>query len=367
MKKLFIIFTGVSCLIATISRIETMGENRELLIDEANFLLYPTQIYFFPQLISLEMGSPDEIPYFFGSLKLGKGDKYSIIGICLNRKDSVFYEIPFPADTLPPGFDILYTGIWKEIGVGLRFGFARGFYNEKYEKPSYKKEIENISFGAGLLYSGDNRIFELGINLLFPLYSLETSTDTQKLTGTTCADIRMRSFLPLKGNLEFIPFLNFKILNADYKVGELNTYDKSHVRAGVGLAYTVGEIHKIVGSWEFNYRVKEFKFPGAKNKYKEYSLKSFSIGVESNPYKWLFLRFGIKKEEWTSESSFEDFEIDRTTSDFKWGAGIGIEIGNFRIDGKLGSDFLYHGPYLIGGENTGFVNLSLVYFFGGEI
>ncbi|MEO0275402.1 MAG: hypothetical protein ABIM60_01280 [candidate division WOR-3 bacterium] len=343
MKKSLILFIIAGICEATITRINTLGENREILIDEANVFYYPTQIYFLKNLVSLEI---IDTPYLFSSIKINKGN---ILVLSTGRIDSIFYEMPYNHRLPKPSqLEIFYTGVTRRISIGFGLGIGRKY---REMKNYYSEKTEIFSFKGGFLHCYENKIFEMGINFNSPLYEMES----YKIDGDEIK-LKIRSFLPYK-SLNFIPFISFSHINIEEKYETLNTFKRLWIKSGLGLFYQFEEIHKVYFSWELNYREKYEEILE-----KEYSLTSFSFGVESNPFKWLILRLGIRKYDGVYDSENLDFTISK----LRWAIGIGIKIGKFRIDGKFDKNFIKRGPYIIGGEKTGFAYLTILYSFGDE-
>lgn len=350
MKKLLIIFIIIGVGEATITRINTLGENREILIDESNIYFYPTQLYFFRNFFLLEL---IDKPYFLASAEL---NEKNLLALSVGREDSIFYEVPyFPILKNSGQGEIFYTGVTKRLSIGMGAGISRE--HNYFPQVGSEEKIENFSFKFGLLHHLQNKILEIGVNLDFPYYYKKENQDILNVDGYKIK-VNTRAFLPYK-SLNFIPFINFSTTYVEKKDEILEQFKRSWIKGGLGLSYQFGEVHKLYFSWEFNYEEKILE----KIIEKEYSLGAFSLGAESNPLKWLILRLGIREYGGTLEAEEAEFTFYR----FRWGVGIGIKIGKFRIDGKFEDNFIKKGPYIISGEKTGFSYLTILYHFGGEI
>jgi len=102
----------------------------------------------------------------------------------------------------------------------------------------------------------------------------------------------------------------------------------------------------------------------------------FVTGAEVPVFRWLCLRGSMRKTilgKITDRTtvSYHDGAPDNTETeettiddDLAIWIGLGIKIGSFTIDGNLDPLFLYHGPYVIGGDDElGFLNVSAKYTF----
>ncbi|MGB9590372.1 MAG: hypothetical protein ACPL68_05740, partial [Candidatus Hydrothermia bacterium] len=103
----------------------------------------------------------------------------------------------------------------------------------------------------------------------------------------------------------------------------------------------------------------------------------FVTGAEVPVFTWLCLRGAMKKTIGGNVVTTTTLDYhqpgrpsDKTTEtktipdDFQFWVGLGLRVGNFRLDGNLDPMFLYHGFYGLGGDdNMGFLNVSAAYLF----
>jgi hypothetical protein len=104
---------------------------------------------------------------------------------------------------------------------------------------------------------------------------------------------------------------------------------------------------------------------------------SFVTGAEVPVFTWLCLRGAMSKTivgnavttttlHYHQAGRPEDKTTETTTipEDLQLWIGLGVKVGNFRLDGNLDPMFLYYGFYGLGGNsNTGFLNVSAAYIF----
>jgi hypothetical protein len=107
-----------------------------------------------------------------------------------------------------------------------------------------------------------------------------------------------------------------------------------------------------------SYSVDEGDAPDSHMKLDILDLKA---SVEQHLFRWLAFRGGANSVTSYDKTGDADAVIG-TAIDSRF--GLGIEIGNFTIDADISQSFLHDGPWLIGGDENGFLtNMACTYEF----
>jgi len=97
----------------------------------------------------------------------------------------------------------------------------------------------------------------------------------------------------------------------------------------------------------------------------ESKLPGLRAAVEARPLPWLDVRFGIVGGRWSrAADDGAGNSADSMGAEFAWTSGIGLRLGDLRLDGVLTTALLRDGPDLVGGTAPGlFSTVSASYAF----
>lgn len=250
-----------SSLMATDTRVFTMGDNNGILLDDANIWLYPSRINFYPDLANIELAGsgeyriplgPVEYRYNQGISRIGVNMKFNddnpyVIGIYLHNQDGYYNSfspvgIPGHGSVYDDDYydaesnsnrrgDFFYGRKMGEANVGLRVGFTHSSY-KNLSATSYNENAfsqMNIDLGMTLkeglidIAVGYERfsftdMITVNLNQGLGDTTLWGGVDNYKPDGNKKFYIRGRHFHELNSKVTLVPHVEFS--SAKYKSEE---------------------------------------------------------------------------------------------------------------------------------------------------
>lgn len=383
--------------LATETRVNTMGNVNMIVKDEANVFAFPSTVNYYPKLFAAEVG---ERWYYYWD----KQDEYDVY---LNRVGAHFMigeksEAPW---VIGAYFDtrayfssmVQYTHWWDDYKkdadegswttnhkitalVGHEFngipaGFVMSLYgiSEKNDDTTashnYELGYSRYEFTFGL--SPMQKKLDLGVGVAFTSWkdkwyynATEGMIDWTKPKGNMDLFLNARYWMDPMGKYTLVPhagFLYSKQGIEGYNPDLVETYETKDMvfDLGLGLNYDAAENVLVVGDLGFAYENYKTTYtpegdPEEETKDNYLCLPYFRVGIDAYVFKWMNLRGGVVAQ-WMGEK-WEPTSVDErkwTWVETETFLGAGFHWGNFYIDANIDPDFLSRGPYFITGSNDG--------------
>ena len=256
---------------------------------------------------------------------------------------------------------------------GGNFGIIVGLDYDKYEytipdQPSVTRDTEmaiDVAFGTEFDLFGDYTDFAIGAGYA-TADSMEVYTASQIEVG---ASVRGHG----DGFFNLFPIISAGYMSDkdEFTIAD-STYDFSanvisfDIGAGKNFMFAP-KTHFVTGIFagieSISYSQSVGDAPG--NDMTIY-IPQIKFGVEQYIGKWLVARAGGQSvteiASYTNPASGN--EIEEITTGIMTSFGIGLYWDNFMLDAVISDDFVHAGPYMIGGEDNGFLgNIAAVYNF----
>lgn len=430
MKKSLILALAALMLLSTAAfatgtRVLTMGEANNILLDEANIWLYPSRINMYPNVAVGEAGY-----YSYGSGyevgSLGVHWKFNeknpwVLGTYLT---SDIYKIADGAGglglsntTLPfhyPTYDFFsvdqdewwfpdpqtLTNNWGNQRLSLFYGRKLGttpfgFYinnvqsswKDEFTTPSSKAErsLSELDFGAGLTDPAGKWDVSAGLNLMSWKNKNAAGVDVTKPSGNKSFYAMGRYFKQMNPQWTIVP--NAGVVIGSYKVewydqGTPNTvtnteeYKNTTFWLGLGAHYTPAASVLAVLEGGVGYSSNKIEWNSiapvatVERKLNTFTLPYIRTGLEGKVFDWLDLRAGAVS--YWHRSSDEIAVTAGVTGKTKYNfpdnqtyLGAGLHFGNLHIDTHTDPAFLLKGPNFVSGGTTEDLNfgVSVLYEF----
>jgi len=383
--------------LATDTRVNTMGDVNMIVKDEANVFLFPSTVNYYPKLFAAEIG---ERWFYYWD----KQDEYDVylnrVGahFLLGEKSEAPWVIGAYFDTRPYFISMAqYTEWWygyygsKDADEGswttnhkitalvghefngIPVGMSISLYGMSEENAdtttsnNFEASYTRYEFSFGL--SPMQKKLDLGIGVAFTSWkdkwyynSTEGVIDITKPKGNMDFYAAARYWMNPMGKYTLVPHfgLYYSKQGLEYYDPTLEeTYETKDMifDLGLGMNYDAAENVLLVGdfgvayeSYKTTYTPEGGTVTETKDPYM--CLPYFRIGIDAYVFKWMNLRGGVKAE-WMGEK-WEPTTVDER----KWSwvetetyLGAGFHWGNFIIDANIDPDFLSRGPYFITGSN----------------
>jgi hypothetical protein len=409
MKKLLIVsvlFAFLFCgmIYATETRVLTMGNANEIVKDEANVMLFPSTINYYPKLVGGELRSSSDyvkdgytsLTDFYAHWAFGeKGNNPLTVGTYFYTNDDGIYWPtllgPNFIDVSPPQFyyyDKRYYPdmpnrrltliLGKKMG-DIPVGLSINYISSKYEftdTSATDKETASLSRLAFLLGASpmDGKL-DLSAGVAFTSYKDEyyNYSDTLKGDGMMAFSFNARYFMDPMGKYTLVPHIGFAHEKQGVKDNVPNKMELTFTgfEGGLGMNYAASEDVLLVGDLGFMYFSGKQKLTPNGGTVTEYDSTSFALpyfktGIDAKIFDWLKLRGGVwsrwnmdkveEKQGWKDQDKFS--YVSTTTY-----LGAGFHWNKLNLDAQIDPDFLARGPYFISGE-SGYLSwkLSMVYW-----
>lgn len=416
LSLLFVMLMSVSAL-ATQTRVLTMGNNNNILVDDANMWIYPGRTFMYPDLTKAEFSKS----YYFidGPSSSGVGDSYSynegdggfssdlykvgvhwkfgednpyVVATYFSRGSDPVFPYPYINegvssglwDDFPynaSGFDVIdeYDNRRINLFAGKQFnnmmgGIHLGLHQSSYSYQNSFQEKESFTLiDVGLGLTEANGKWDVSANFCMGSWTNEEQDSTiNEPDGYYDLMLMGRYFHQLNQNYTYVPHVAFwmgkhGIKGFDIDTGEDAT-DQSKITSfdvGVGQQYT--PISNVLAVLDFGVQYAKIKNeidnpdnPSAiEVDYTRFTLPYWKLGVEAEVFDWMDVRFGATSFWNMDKSKFEDVEEKWNTPANVTYLGFGFNWGRLFIDTYTDPELILDGFDFISGSGSD-------YFDGGD-
>jgi len=388
---------------ATETRVMTMGDVNNVVKDDANILLYPSTINYYPKLFLGEVSSSgpakaanDWLYKVGANMQFGEESEYPwVLG-------AYFSTEPFNSEILGDYRGLNFNNdnrislYYGRVFGETPFGFNFNFYNQ-----SAKNEDDTADYNY--TYSLSRYEFVFGISPmekkldLAAGIALTTWTDQDYVGGVfdqveDLSKPKSNMDLYLSGRYWMDPMGGWVLIphamlwyskqgvemyandgSDNWAVDYTVKYTDVMFNLGLGMNYEATENVLLVTDLGFvleSYKDKYEPTGGTatEDKTTYMSLPYFKIGLDGNVFKWLDLRAGVAT--WWQFDKYEPTPVE--SRKYKYAVtdtyfGAGFHWNSLTLDASVTPSWLTTGPYFISGQSTVgdyFINrLSLKYMF----
>jgi len=360
---------------ATDTRVLTLGDNNNVLLDESNIWLYPSRINDYPTIVVGEFDDGDEFTrmgihwqfnkdnpwvlgtyfedmgaYYPGSL-LGNWDMIDF-GLMDNRRINVFYGRAFS---------------------GADFGLRASYFSSSEERDDAtsqeKQGFNYLDLGFGL--TAANGSWDLGVEFGFGAITDENAAGETLTDEDGLMDLAVmgRYFYQVDPNYTLIPHAGLMyskrgLEEFDAASGDVDEAisDKGFMfDLGCGVNYTPVTNVLAVADFGFAYgNVKqEYDPDGAgsaaieERNVSNFLLPYFKVGLDADVFKWMDVRMGATSywnnevDEYEGSDKYKDNYVDNDTY-----LGFGFHWGRLHVDTYTDPELFLDGFNFISGEET---------------
>lgn len=408
MKRMLILSVLIAFLFgamayATETRVMTMGEVNNVVKDDANILLYPSTINYYPKLFIGEVSSSgpskatEDWLYKVGAnMQFDEESEYPwVVGAYFSTEPynssllSYYRSIYFGNDNRIS----LYYG--RVLGE-MPFGFNFNFYNQSAKNEddtasyNYTRSLSRYEFVLGI--SPLEKKLDLAAGIAFTTWTdqeyvggvFDQVEDRTKPKSNMDLYVSGRYWMDPMGGWVLIPHAMVWYSKEGLEYYANNGSDQWAVQftetdtdilfdLGLGMNYEATENVLLVTDLGFqfeNYKEKYEPTGGTttEDKTTYMTLPYFKIGLDGKVFKWMDFRAGVANM-W----QFDKYEPTPVESrKYKYADtytyfGAGFHWNNLTLDASVTPSWLTSGPYFISGQSTygdSFINrLSLKYMF----
>ncbi len=379
---LFFIGASAAPLMATETRVGSMGGVGMYTRDNSNIFYFPGTLYAYKNQVVGEL----RVQALDNSYSVGvhyPARKQCVIGAYLNRPIRLapaLDEFGIENVTLDQSTDLLYGRQMANFDFGFRLSFGFDSYDDG--DTGILKEEESARY-IGLAAGISNSVMDLGVQFEMPSAKWEQDTFSIKWGGTA---LGANGRLFYGGETQIVPVGTFYMASGSVKFtpdpDPTAKVDYSAMNVGVGIGFNrkINEDNLLVMAIEL-FGMSSYKIePKDTTNYIDYynqsilTMPGLYMGVESKIKPWLTGRIGAaqtyqkytnKTRNYAPEIITETlYESSATVSNFNVSFGLGFHFGDFDIDAAINEGFFFDGPYFLSGENNSMANrLSVTYNF----
>ncbi|MBI5266061.1 MAG: hypothetical protein HY851_02400 [candidate division Zixibacteria bacterium] len=398
LAALMLLSAGAS---ATITRVTTLGNTNNILLDEANVWLYPARINMYPNFAAAEAGGDieafgvhwkfgDKNPwvlgtYFYtGGWQEPTGGSGGPLGL-----SNTFLPFWYPAPDLSawvPLVDTVTSNTRFTLFYGRKlgnnpFGFYLNAVHASFENETVGNEetqaVNEYDFGVGLTDANGKWDLAAGLNMFGWTYKVDATSYDTKPKGNTSFWANGRMFKQLNPQWTIVPNGGFIFgkyqaddYNGDATMDLSDKYDVFSFFGGIGAHYTPAANMLAVGEFGIAYgSIKNTLTPtgGTATETKDniFTLPYFKAGFEGKVFDWLDLRLGATS--YWQRSSEEIAGVSKTRYNYPDNVtylGTGMHFGNLHLDTYANPAILQNGFNFISGETTTLnYHVSVLYEF----
>ncbi|MEE9443868.1 MAG: hypothetical protein V3V99_14485 [candidate division Zixibacteria bacterium] len=388
MRKLLIItliaLLAGSFVMASDTRVTTMGGVNNIVKDDANIWLYPSTINQYPGLFSTEIMTGNQ---WMAGANLGfNEDNPWVLGAYFSKLE--YSHSIFDAYGSGTNADNRLNLIYGRNFNDMPFGFSLSYFKtgSKVENDVIIGNNERALTKFGLGFGLSPMEGKLDLLLEFTTtswtdkaYNLteDAVLDMTKPSGNTEISFLFRYWMDPMGKCMLVPHGGLHLDKQGlelYSDGVLtNTYTNKETRfeLGLGMNYEAKEDVLVVTDFGFMIESTSYKnepegASAIESKMNTKTIPFFKIGIDAKVFKWMDFRAGVSNdwEGYTSEPSDVMKNSSSTASTMTY-LGAGFHWGDFEIDASVNPSFLNNGPDFITGTSTpGWANMvSVLYWF----
>ena len=285
-------------------------------------------------------------------------------------------------------------GIGETSLLGARLSIGQNTFRENRlgidldDDESWNTTAINLGLGysmRGPLYLDLN--LELGLAFFSNVYHTDEENEPNYNDSGSLApsfSLSGRSFVPLQESVN-LGILGIVHVNSASVTNEFGTAPDSTTtadeaaasssnfffEAGAGPMYDLADGTQIAGYGTVGFGSSSHTDESQTLKTSALLLPGFKLALEHWMLDWLAFRTGLSSRYYFGFQSreFEDdsrANVSATASsyEFLWSVGLGVELGNFELNGTVQTPFVTGGPHFIGGTAPGlFALLNATYLF----
>lgn len=304
--------------LASDTRVLTMGENNMVLIDDANIWLFPSRVFEYPNIAVGEFGVNDDfnqlgVHWKFGSDNpLVLGTYFTVLPPISPSNLAGDALVPFDDLNLDNRrIDFFYGNGLANFNYGSRFSIYHSSVSWDDSAPAVDQRKESFSYydlAFGL--TSQSGKWDLALNIGFGSWTDEAADGATESEADGYMDFAVvgRYFMQRGPNYTFIPHAAIVSGKHGIKFPDVQTekYSLTGFEFGLGVNYTPASDVLAVCDFGFAYskwkeEIEDLVAPATMEQTETVmALPYFKIGFDADVFKWMDIRMGATSY-WTSE------------------------------------------------------------------
>jgi len=377
MKKIlmlgFIVMLVTAAVNATETRVLTMGDNNNIMIDDANVWLYPGRVNNYPNIGSGEfVGSGmqffgvnwkfnEKNPWVLGTYFTNGGTDYPV---SYPIKDSTWvngawsdtsYSNYLPANRR---VDLLYG---RKFGT-TNFGFGLGYVNSSSssEATSDQSEVKHSRYNFAFGLTPDQGKWDIALHIALGTWSVKDDSGNTVSEPDGYSDIALmgRFFVKYNQTITFVPHasINFGTHGEKYYTSDTTVFKSKLTALDLGCGMHYQPVTNVLAVLDFGFRSSKVTWDEKVNAAPVVTTKEnityvpyWKLGLEGDVFNWLDVRFGATSNwgSWKVEDQYKWNEASNETF-----VGLGFNWNRLHIDAHANPDLFLKGFNFVSGGTT---------------
>ena len=394
MKKILILslilVVAAASAFATGTRVLTMGDNNNVMIDDANVSLYPSRVFNYPNIGVGEFGSTYDGEGYYGNMyKFGVNFKF-------NEKKPWVLGTYFSTEGTenPTAYDGTYFGRygsgWRGLDLssnrridllyGRKFGtsiFGFGFNyissGSKSDVAGNKWEDSYSRYGFNFGLTPDNGKWDVAAALSLGTWTnKDDSGDVlTEPDGYTDFSLRGRLFHKLNQNVVLIPHAEVAFGSHGQKAyfpfyyvnGDTTAYKTKQTTFGLGCGLNYTPVTNVLAVLDFGFSYNKLttedthaRYDGetwrdttVTDKQTTVTLPYWKLGLEGDVFSWLDVRFGATSN-WESFKWEKNYKYNYASNSTY--LGLGFNFNRLHLDTQVNPELFLEGFNFISGNSN---------------
>jgi hypothetical protein len=334
--------------------------------DDTDLYLFPGEIAFWATRVDLDVA-----PRVTGAMLFGEPVSPVAFGVALNRDQSLnnldgvddlalFSRIHGNALGTLPISEVGTVLVGLRSGLGLRLSLTHGSEGRTFETADGEQEnsttVTGVEASVGWSLKDDATLFDTVATIRTNDLTLKEGEETPfKSTAAPSFSLGARGIFNANDSLAWVALANFSLRDhsgetrvQDIETGDFDTLERAAkstvVRAGFGPQLRVGDWITVASVASFGYgKVSTDQEPALDldTTSTAIAIPGFDTAVEARVSRYVDLRWGFRSryliEDDEAQDESKETQTDRTTAfrstgEFSWNAGLGINYWDFDWD-----------------------------------
>ncbi|RME19210.1 MAG: hypothetical protein D6800_14570 [Candidatus Zixiibacteriota bacterium] len=372
MKKLIILTIALVAMfsmsvLATETRVLTMGENGTILVDDANIWQFTGRFFNYPDLAIGEFSSMSsyDFPMFGMHFKFGE-QKPWVLGTYFTKepfngpqdyRGNSFGNFSQLRSTNDRRVDLFYGRQFSQTNFGFRFGYLQSSVEDDASGSQFKEAWSQYQFDFGITDAAGK--WDVAAMLAFGTWDDNTAAGATETEPDGYVDFSAvaRYIYEYDPKYTFVPHVGVafgKHKEVDSLAGEFTDSKLTVLDAGVGMNYT--PTRGVLAAFDFGFQYRQVKNDRGtlgEQKWTDSYLPYWKIGMDAEVFNWMDVRLGATSF-WANqktENTVGPVESKIHTAMNNTYLGAGLHWGRLHIDTYTDPQIVLDGFNFISGSN----------------
>ncbi len=346
MSFVFVMLLSMSAM-ASETRVKTMGDNNNILLDDANIWMYPSRILDHTNIVVAELG------YY--------NDEFDVMGINWKLDDNSALGTYFSTKDSWDRINLFYAKDMNGNKLGVHLNAQQ--WSDKSENDTIFAGNNNAEMGESFYdltvgLTEANGQWDVALNFGVGSYTDINDTGFTANEGDGISKIGFYGRYFKTRNPNYTTIYHVGIMSEKY--GEKNNLSNTSfsdktvsLDVGCGINYTPSSHVLAVFDFGIMYSKTTEEQTGSSDRdTKNFMLPYFKLGMDGKVFNWLDLRFGATSYWNNTKREFESQSYSTKDATNMTYLGLGFNWGHLHVDTEADPELFLDGPNFLSGQNN---------------